>query len=156
MLKITILSIGKDKAQWVSEAVNHYSKLLSRWAAVEFKTIPSPKKSASLSPDEIKLQEAEAIRRNLPAGHIVALTDQGKQYTSEDFAGLIERLQMVAGGRVVFIIGGPFGLHDEVLASSDHRLSLSSLTFSHQLVRLVLLEQLYRSFSILHGTDYHK
>lgn len=156
MLKITLLTIGRDKDRWVTEGLRHYQKLVSRWAAVELKAIPSPKQSASLSPDEIKAQEAAAIRRHLPAGRVVALTDTGTGYDSRAFADFIDKLQMESGGRVTFLIGGPYGLSNDLMASADDRLSLSPLTFSHQLVRLVLMEQLYRGFSILHGTDYHK
>jgi len=156
LLKITIIAIGKDKDAWVSDGAAHFEKLLGRWCRIHWRMLNSPVKSSSLSPDEIRRAESEPIRRELGRGHAIALTDRGRRFTSEEFATHLERLQVSAGGEILFVIGGPYGLDQSVLDRADEQLSLSPLTFSHQLVRLVLLEQLYRGFSILHGTDYHK
>lgn len=156
MLKIRLLAIGEDKDRWVTEAVMHYIKLISKYASVEVNFLPSPKASSSLSPDEIKRQEAAVFRECLSKGVTVALSDSGRSFESAAFAKQIERWQVTSGGTATFVIGGPFGLDKSLLESADMRLSLSPLTFSHQLVRLVLLEQLYRGFTILHNTGYHK
>ncbi len=155
MVKITIVAVGKDKDRWVSDGVAHYTKLLSRWASVRILT-PVVKTAASLSPVEVKRLEADALRPHLDDGICIALADTGKTYDSAVFAKTVERYSITGGGRVTFLIGGAYGLDESILSGATEVLSLSPLTFSHQLVRLVLLEQLYRGFSILHGTDYHK
>jgi 23S rRNA (pseudouridine1915-N3)-methyltransferase len=156
MLKIQIVAIGKDKDQWVTDGVAHYTKLLSRYCRLTSLAVPSPKQSKSLSPVEIKRLEAERLRPYLEQGLSIALTDRGKAFDSPAFAELLSKLQTTSGGRVTILIGGPYGLDEAILEQAPHRVSLSPLTFSHQLVRLVLLEQLYRGFSILSNTDYHK
>jgi len=156
VLKITILQIGKDKDRWVSEACEHYLKLLGRFAKVDFKLIPDVKNAASLPPAELKSAQGEAILNQIDNTLSIALSDSGEQLDSPAFAKFLEKLQTVSQGKVAFIIGGPYGLSESVIEKADYTVSLSPLTFSHQLVRPVLLEQLYRGFSILAGTDYHK
>lgn len=156
MLRADIVAIGRDKDAWISDGVNHYAKLLARYCRLTVTNLPSPKKSSSLSPVEIRRLEADRFLPYLDKGTVVALTDAGKKYDSYAFAKFLETLQTSSGGSVTMLIGGPYGLADEVVAKATYRLSLSALTFSHQIVRLVLLEQLYRGFSILHNTDYHK
>jgi 23S rRNA (pseudouridine1915-N3)-methyltransferase len=156
VLKVTILAIGKDKDRWVTDGAAHYEKLLGRWCRLEWDVVPSPRDSAGKSPDEIKKDEAQRLLARVGDGFVVALADCGRSTDSRQFARLIEQWQISSVGRVTFVIGGPYGLDESVLRRAGVVLSLSPLTFSHQLVRLVLLEQLYRGFSILHGTDYHK
>lgn len=156
MLKIRILAIGEDKDRWVSDASKHYQQLVSRYASVDFKVVQSLKASSSLSPEEIMRQEAAGLRKELGKGMKVALSDSGNRVDSHGFARLLEKWQKQSGGTISFLIGGPFGLDSGLKAEADVVLSLSPLTFSHQLVRLVLLEQLYRGFSILSGSSYHK
>ncbi len=156
MLKIVIVAVGKDKDRWVVDGCAHFEKLLSRWCRIEWQIVAAPKGGASLSPVELRRAEASRLAARIPSGYLVALTDNGRQVDSEKFARLIENWQVVSGGTVVILIGGPHGLDPSLLDRADLRLSLSPMTLSHQLVRLVLLEQLYRGFSILHGTDYHK
>jgi 23S rRNA (pseudouridine1915-N3)-methyltransferase len=140
----------------VSESCAHFVKLLKRYARVELDYIPALKAASSLSPEEIKAAEAERLRGRLGNDWLVTLSDRGKKVDSHAFAKLLEKIQVKSGGKVTFLIGGPYGLHESFLKQADLTLSLSPLTFSHQIVRLVLLEQLYRGFSILSGTAYHK
>ncbi len=156
MLKIRILAIGEDKDRWVTEGIAHFTKLLSKYASVEFVPLPSSKSSSSISPDEIKKQEAALFRERLAKGMTIALADSGKSFDSVAYAKQLERWQVSSGGTVTFLIGGPFGLETDLIKTCDLALSLSPLTFSHQLVRLVLLEQLYRGYTILNNTSYHK
>ncbi len=156
MIKLNIVTIGKHKEAWISEAVDHYRKLLSKYAAVNLKTLPDVKASASLSPVELKKKQAVVLGKEIADGYIVALADKGRKYDSVQFSRLLEKLQTVSGGRVVFLIGGAYGLDDTLLDRADLVVSLSPLTFSHQLVRLILLEQLYRGFNLLSGGSYHK
>jgi len=156
LLKIKILGIGKDKDRWVSEACDHYVKLLSRYAKIEFDYVPSPKASGSLSPEQVRKMESERLAGRLGHGFTIALVDQGTKVDSLGFAELLRKWQISSGGQITFVIGGPHGLHPDFVSTTSLSLSLSPLTFSHQIVRLVLLEQLYRGFSILQGTSYHK
>jgi 23S rRNA (pseudouridine1915-N3)-methyltransferase len=155
MFKINILAIGKDKQVWVSDALNHYQKLLSRYASIELVALPHARVSRSQKRDEVLKQEAGIFAKRMSKGVSIALSDKGETMDSHQFASFLERLQGQSGA-VSFLIGGPYGLDDTLCNNCDYRLSLSSLTFSHQLTRLVLLEQLYRGYSILAGTDYHK
>ena len=156
MIKLDIVSIGKDKDAWISEGVDHYLKLLSKYASITLKTLADVKASASLSPAELKRKQAVVLEKEIADGYVVALADRGRRYDSIQFSRLLEKLQTISGGRIVFVIGGAYGLDESLLNRADLVLSLSALTFSHQLVRLVLLEQLYRGFNLLSGGSYHK
>jgi 23S rRNA (pseudouridine1915-N3)-methyltransferase len=155
LLRIRIIAVGKHKERWVQEGCAHFEKLLARFAYIEWKIISS-KESSSLSPAEIKRREAKLLEKEFQKGWNIALADAGESMDTFAFARMLETLQVKSGGRVNFIIGGAYGLDDDLLDTVDQRVSLSPLTFSHQLVRLVLLEQLYRAFTIIHGMDYHK
>jgi 23S rRNA (pseudouridine1915-N3)-methyltransferase len=156
LLKIRVLALGKDKDRWVNEAANHYLKLLTRFASVELVAVPSPRLSPSQSPGEIRAKEAKVLQRSTGRGFHIAMSDRGKRLESLGFARFLDKLHTSSGGMVEFWIGGPHGLADEMLHQAELVLSLSPLTFPHQLARIILLEQLYRAFSILHNTDYHK
>jgi len=156
LLKIRIVAVGKNKDRWVSDGCAHYEKLLSRFARVEWSIIPPSKHAGSLSPEEIKKDEGQRMLAQLGKGTTIALSDTGEKADSLSFSKILEKLQISSKGTVTFLIGGAYGLSDSVLSRADMVFALSPMTFSHQLVRLVLLEQLYRGFSILHGTDYHK
>lgn len=155
MTEIRIVTIGRDKDPWITAGVEHYCKMLRKYASVELLTLPRAA-GASLSPDQIRQREAERIQKVLGRGMIIGLVDSGAAYDSRAFAGKLERLIIDGGNTATFVIGGPHGLDDALLERCHVRLSLSPLTMSHQVVRLVLLEQLFRAFSILRGTDYHK
>jgi 23S rRNA (pseudouridine1915-N3)-methyltransferase len=156
LLNIRIISIGKDKERWITDGCEHYRKLLSRYARVELDLLPSLKASGSLSPDEVKAKEAEKLERAAGSGFLAALDDRGQAFDSISFARRLERLEAESRGSVTLLIGGAFGLDQRILKRCDWIWSLSALTFSHQLTRLIVLEQLYRGYSILHGTAYHK
>ncbi|MBD3258099.1 hypothetical protein GF377_06675 [candidate division GN15 bacterium] len=156
LLRIRLLAIGKDKDQWVADGVTHFSKLLAKCARVSIDILPGLKSSGSLSPAEVMAQEAERFEKRLDDSYLVALSERGKRMDSRSFAREIERWQTVSGGTVTLLIGGAYGLDERLLARADQVLSLSRMTFSHQLVRLIILEQLYRGFSLLHGGPYHK
>lgn len=156
LLNINIILIGKNKDIWVTEGCTHYEKLISRFANISWSVIVPPKKLSALSPAEIKTKEGELIIQTISKGTVIALADSGKKVDSHRFADMLDKLHTTSGGTINLIIGGAYGLDNAVLDQAKEILSLSPLTFSHQLVRLVLLEQLYRAFSILHNTDYHK
>ena len=155
MLRVRIVAIGKNKDAWIAEGSRHYSKLLSRYATVETEIIPPLKSTSSLSPAEIKAREADRFEKAKLRGFVIALSDRGVKMDTIRLSREIEKLQNRTG-EITFMIGGAHGLDDRIIERADLVLSLSPLTFSHQLVRLVLLEQLYRVFSLLHGGSYHK
>ncbi len=156
MLKIKIITIGKNKEVWIDDAMWHYEKLLKKFANLAFVYIPGIKKTRSLSEDEVKKQEASKLMEKLGSGYKVALSDKGRQYDSEEFSKYLSKLMRASGGTIEFVIGGVYGLDKSIIDKCDDIISLSPMTMSHQLIRPVLLEQLYRGFSILSGGKYHK
>lgn len=156
MINIRIASIGRDKDEWITSGCEHFRKLLARYARAEFLYLPALKGAASLSADEIKAKEAAKLSDVLGADFVIALHDRGRSFDSVAFARELERIESHARGALIFVIGGPYGLHESILKRADLVWSLSPLTYPHQLVRLIVLEQLYRAYSIQHGTSYHK
>lgn len=156
MLKINIISIGKNKDQWVDRAILHYSKLLKKYAVITFDFIPGKKLSKNLSEKELCALEAELIKPKLKSRYQIALSDKGQLYDSQQFSKWLSVLPNQCLGSCDFIIGGIFGLDQTFLKSCQKIISLSPLTMSHQIIRPVLLEQLYRGFSILSGSKYHR
>jgi 23S rRNA (pseudouridine1915-N3)-methyltransferase len=156
MLRIKIITVGKNKERWVEEAVEHYLRLLKKFASVSIIYIPGIKKPASISDTEIVRREADLIAGKCTSGYKIALSDKGRRLDSRQFAKFLARITRDSGGSVDFIIGGIYGLDDSIVRACNESLSLSNLTMSHQLIRPVLLEQLYRAFSILSGGKYHK
>ncbi len=153
---LTIISIGADKFEWIESGLAHYETLLKRYAKLTQLSVPSPKKQA-LDATTSKRQDAELLRPVLiKQSSYIALTDAGQSYTSHTMAEWLTRTLTSTGGRLSFVIGGPYGLDQELIAGAKGTLSLSPLTFSHQLVRLVLVEQLFRALSIAAGDPYHK
>jgi 23S rRNA (pseudouridine1915-N3)-methyltransferase len=156
MLKINIIAVGKNKDAWVDDAIRHYEKLLKKFVNLSFDFIPDIKKSPGIGENEIKKLEASKIIKKLRPGYKIALSDKGRKYNSEEFAKYLSKLMQKSGGTVEFIIGGVYGLDESIINECDVVVSLSPMTITHQLVRPILLEQLYRGFSILSGGKYHK
>jgi len=156
MLKINVIAIGKNKSSWIDEAITHYQKLLRKYARISFIYIPDIKKTKDLKDSELSAFEAALLLKKSKANYKIALSDRGQKYNSEEFAEYLSKLMLKSGGVVDIIIGGIYGLDGSVLEISDNILSLSPMTMSHQLIRPVLLEQLFRGFSILAGGKYHK
>ena len=156
MFRINIITLGKNKEEWVDSAINHYLKLIKKSADVSIIYIPDIKKLKNLSELELKHKEADLIKKFFKSGYKIALSDKGKKYDSIEFARLLEKLMNQSRGSIDFVIGGIYGLEKTIIKSCDLGLSLSPMTMSHQLIRPVLLEQLYRGFSIISGGKYHK
>lgn len=156
MHNLRIIVVGRHKDDWVAKGCDHFQKLLKKFARVEMVIIPA---ASPIGPDpgqSSRKKEAKSILRALKDNSFIALTEVGKQFSSEPFADFVQKQIVKGGNKVTFVIGGPFGLSDEITSRATRSISLSSLTYSHQLARLVLLEQLYRAFSILSGNAYHK
>jgi 23S rRNA (pseudouridine1915-N3)-methyltransferase len=154
--KIRIIAVGKDKDGWLAEGAVHYCKLLNRYASIEIEIVSKRRASTSSDPEATKKAEADALLSRLGEADFLALDDRGDTVTSAQFARLLDKLTSHQRGALTIVIGGAYGLDKRVPTAARQCISLSPLTFSHQIVRLVLLEQLYRAFTILEGADYHK
>jgi 23S rRNA (pseudouridine1915-N3)-methyltransferase len=156
MPRINIIAVGRNKDDWVDHAIGHYLKLLKKFARVDFIYIPDIKKGKKHSERKIIAKEAEAIRERVHSQIMISLADNGRLYANSfEFAEKIIKL-VAEKGTCDFIIGGIYGLDNSILERCHEVVSLSPFTMSHQLIRIVLLEQLYRGFSVLSGGDYHK
>ena len=155
-MKISFWSIGKSNEAYVRSGVEEFTRRISRYFKTQWNIIPVPKNAGMLSEMDLRKKEAETILEWLEDGdYLVALDERGKQFSSE---GLADHLQSLANDRtkhVVFLIGGAFGLDESLLKRADLVWSLSKLTFPHQLVRLLLAEQVYRACTILKNEKYH-
>lgn len=155
-MKITLLVIGKTDAGYFIDAVNEYQKRLEHYIPFEMQVIPDIKNTKSLTAEQQKEKEGELLLKGLQAGdYIVLLDDKGKEYTSVQFASYIEKKTHNVSKRLVFIIGGPYGFSKTVYDKANEKLTLSRMTFSHQMVRLIFVEQLYRAMTILNNEPYH-
>ena len=155
-MKISCWAIGKANEPYVKEGVEEFTKRVSRYYKVEWNIIPVPKNAGMMSEMDLRKKEAEMVLSFLKKeDYLVALDEHGRQWTSEEFAGFIEDRASQSVKNLVFLIGGAYGLDKTILQRADHGLGLSKLTFPHQLVRLILAEQLYRACSILRNEKYH-
>ncbi|MBR1593647.1 MAG: 23S rRNA (pseudouridine(1915)-N(3))-methyltransferase RlmH [Alloprevotella sp.] len=155
-MKIAFLTVGKTTDARIAALVADYAARIAHYAPFEMLCVPDLKGARSLSAEEQKAREGEGIRKLLREGdHVVLLDERGQEPRSVEFAAWLEKKFRQAPRRLVFIVGGPYGFSQDVYARAAERLSLSRLTFSHQMVRLFFTEQLYRAFTILRGEPYH-
>nr|WP_285842123.1 23S rRNA (pseudouridine(1915)-N(3))-methyltransferase RlmH [Ureibacillus chungkukjangi] len=159
-VNITIISVGKLKEKYLKMGIDEYVKRLGGYAKVELVEVPDEKAPEQLSEAEmeiVKRKEGERILAKVNDGmHVIALEIDGKMKSSEDMAKDLESLMTYGTSKVAFIIGGSLGLHEDVLKRADEKLSFGKMTLPHQLMKLVLVEQIYRSFRIIKGEPYHK
>ncbi|MCP3027008.1 23S rRNA (pseudouridine(1915)-N(3))-methyltransferase RlmH [Halobacillus sp. A5] len=159
-MKITIVTVGKLKEKYLKQGIDEYIKRLTPYAKVEIIEVPDEKAPENLSEAqmlEVKQKEGERILSKIQQDtYVITLEIEGKQLTSEKLAKQLDDLGTYGKSKVAFVIGGSLGLSDEVLKRSDYGLSFSNMTFPHQLMRLMLVEQVYRAFKIMRGEPYHK
>ena len=154
-MNITLLTVGKTDVRWVKEGLDLYVSRLSHYVPFTLTEIPQLKNVSALSKDQIREREGELILKHLrPSEELILLDERGREYRSIEFAGFIEG-KTLQGRDLVFVIGGAYGFSDAVYARSNGMLSLSKMTFSHQMGRTVFAEQLYRAFTIIKGEPYH-
>ncbi len=155
-MKVIFIQLGKTSDAYIQEGVSQYIKRIKHYVAFEEKTILAFKSASSMSKDEIKKQEGKLILKNVQiTDELIVLDERGKEFTSLDFSIFIQQ-KMNAGKRnLVFVVGGAFGFSDEVYSRANGKVSLSRLTFSHQMIRLFFTEQLYRAMTIIKGEKYH-
>jgi 23S rRNA (pseudouridine1915-N3)-methyltransferase len=148
--------IGKTDDAYLIEGIEKYAQRIKHYIPMELKILPDLKKTKNLSSEQQKKLEGDQIIENVQAGDFMVLMDEkGKEFSSVDFSKFIEK-KMVSGlKRLVFVIGGPYGFSDQVYAKANAKLSLSKMTFSHQMVRLFFVEQVYRAMTILKNEPYH-
>lgn len=155
-MKLLLWSIGKPHDKELKAAIDQFTQRCNNYFTVEWNIIAPPKNAGSLSEAELKKREGEIILNLLEkTDYLVALDERGKQLSSEGLAEFINARANESVRRLIFFIGGAFGIDEAVLKAAQLKWSLSSLTFPHQLVRLILVEQLYRSFTILRNEKYH-
>ncbi len=155
-MNILVLLIEKTNEAYLNEGINQYIKRLSNYCSLHISTINVPKNLRQRTQSEQKRGEADLILKELKdSDYVVVLDEKGKEISSEEFALFIQKQQLNSSKRLVFIVGGPFGFDQKIYDKANFKLSLSSMTFSHQMVRLFFLEQLYRAFTILKGEKYH-
>jgi len=155
-MKLQFWSVGKVHEPYVKEAVEMFTKRISHYYPVEWSIIPVPKNTTMLSEMDLKKKEGEIILNFLQKeDYLVLLDERGKQIKSEDLAKFIEQRANESTKKMVFLIGGAFGVSDEVVKRANYKWSLSNLVFPHQLVRLILAEQVYRACTIIKNEKYH-
>ncbi|WP_163651701.1 23S rRNA (pseudouridine(1915)-N(3))-methyltransferase RlmH [Listeria sp. PSOL-1] len=159
-MNIQVIAVGKLKEKYLIQGINEYLKRLGSYAKVQVVEVSDEKAPEVLSTAEmkqVKNKEGERILNKISAdAHVIALAINGRQKSSEEFSQNIDQLMTYGKSKVVFIIGGSLGLSEAVLARADEKISFGKMTLPHQLMRLVLMEQIYRAFRIMRGEPYHK
>lgn len=159
-MKITLITVGKIKEKYLKDAILEYSKRLSKYCKLEIIEVAdekTPDNSSEVIDDAIRAKEAERILKYVKDdAYVITLEIDGKQLTSEELSEKMEKLGVQGISHIIFIIGGSIGLGQAVLAKSNYALSFSKMTFPHQLMRVILLEQIYRSYRIMNHEPYHK
>ena len=159
-MKITVITVGKIKEKYLKDAIAEYSKRLSRYCKLEILEVAdekTPDGASEIVEENIREKEGERILKLIKEdAYVITLEISGKMLTSEELADRIETLGIQGKSHLEFVIGGSIGLGREVLRRSDYALSFSKMTFPHQLMRVILLEQIYRSYRIINGEPYHK
>lgn len=151
-----MLFVGKTDQRQILQLMQEYQKRLSRYISLEIKELPPIKSAKNRSEEEQKRLEGEQILKEIaPQDEAILLDERGKELTSPQLAELLQQKMLTTPRKLLFVIGGPYGFSDEVYRAVPQRLSLSRLTFNHQMVRLFLIEQIYRAFTIIEGHPYH-
>lgn len=155
-MKITLLTVGKTDRDWVKQGLDIYVSRLKHYIPFNIVEIPELKNVSALSKDQIKSKEGELILKNIkPTDEVILLDERGKEYSSIEFAKVLEDKITYIGKDIVFIIGGAYGFCADVYSRANSKMSLSKMTFSHQMVRAIFAEQIYRAFTIMRGEPYH-
>ena len=159
-MKITVLTVGKIKEKYLRDAIAEYTKRLSRYCKLEIIEVAdekTPDKASDALNEQIKNTEAQRLMKQIrEQDYVIALALDGKMLDSIELSQKISRLGVEGKSSIAFVIGGSLGLGDEVLRRADYKLSFSKMTFPHQLMQMILLEQIYRSYRIMNNEPYHK
>lgn len=156
IMKIYLMTVGKTDVRFVMDGISIYENRLKHYVQFERVELPEIRNTSSLKAEQIKVLEGEMILKRIGKGDVIILLDEsGQTYSSMEMAKYLEQKQIAGTKSLWFIIGGAFGFSDEVYRRADGMISLSRMTFPHQLVRVIFLEQLYRAFTIIRGEKYH-
>lgn len=154
-MKIRIICLGKTKQKFIEEGIIEYQKRITKYIKLEWQILPDVKLTGSKTIEIVKEQEAVILEKNLSqSSFLIVLDEKGKEFSSEKFAEFLEE-KLSFGKDIIFVIGGVYGLSKKILKRADLVLSFSRFTFTHQMIRFLLAEQLYRSFTIIKGKKYH-
>lgn len=154
-MRITLLQTGKTRDDYLLKGINEFNKRIVRYVPFKIEVVPDLKNSRNMTMQEVQKKEGDQILKKIkPDTYVILLDERGREFTSISFA---EHLNSLEGkvNHIMFVIGGPYGFSEEVYNRANEKFSLSRLTFSHQMVRLLFMEQLYRTFTILKGEPYH-
>lgn len=155
-MKIILLVVGRTVDNNIIAGINEYQQRVKHFAQFDIDVIPELKNARKLSEQQQKEQEGELIAKYMDSGDYVVLLDEGgKEFRSKEFASWIEHKQNISTKRIVFVVGGPYGFSQKVYSMANEKISLSRMTFSHQMIRLLFVEQLYRAYTIINGLPYH-
>ncbi|MBD1397173.1 23S rRNA (pseudouridine(1915)-N(3))-methyltransferase RlmH [Pontibacter sp. JH31] len=155
-MKIKLIAIGKTDEAYLEEGIDKYLKRLKHYHPVEVIVIPNIKQGGKYMADNLKEAEGKLILQKVQDGdHLVLLDEKGKTFTSTEYANFLQKKLNSVNSNLIFVIGGAFGFSPAVYARANEQISLSKMTFSHQMIRLFFVEQLYRGFTILRGEKYH-
>ena len=155
-MKIALLTVGKTDRDWVKQGIDIYVSRLKHYIPFSIIEIPELKNVSAMSKDQIKSKEGELILKNVkPTDDVILLDEHGKEFTSVEFAKILQDKISYVGKDIVFVIGGAYGFSEAVNKRANSKISLSRMTFSHQMVRAIFTEQLYRAFTIIKGEPYH-
>ena len=155
-MKVALVLVGKTVNKHFVDLIDEYAGRVKHYIGFDIITIPELRNTKNLSAEQQKQQEGELILKQLqPGDHVVLLDEHGKEYRSIEFSKYMENKMLTVSKRLVFIIGGPYGFSPDVYDKANEKLSLSKMTFSHQMIRLIFVEQLYRAMTIMRGEPYH-
>ncbi len=155
-MKITLLTVGKTDRDWVKQGLELYISRLKHYITFSLVEIPELKNVSALSTEQIKTKEGELILKHIrPGDDLILMDERGKMHTSTEFAKVLQDKISYIGKDIIFVIGGAYGFSQAVYDRADSKISLSKMTFSHQMVRAIFAEQLYRAFTIMRGEPYH-
>lgn len=156
-MKISLYIIGKTTASYLREGIDIYCKRLGHYVPFEIKQFPDAKVTKGTSESVQKVKEGELFLEQIrPSDYVVLLDERGKEMSSREFATYVDRrMASASAGNIIFVIGGPYGFSEAMYARADSKLSFSQMTFSHEMIRLLFVEQLYRAMTILRGEPYH-
>lgn len=155
-MKISLLTIGKTEDKYLIEGIGIYTKRLKHYISFQILEIPELKNTKSLSQDQQKTKEADLIFKNISStDHVILLDENGTEFSSRLFSTFLNKKMVGGQQHLVFVVGGPYGFSKELYSRANEKISFSKMTFSHQMIRLLFTEQLYRAFTILKGEPYH-
>lgn len=155
-MEIGILSVGKIASEWVNKGVEQFNSRIKRYVKYTSIIIPDLKNSKSLSKDNITEEEGKLLLQQIqPSDLVVIMDEKGKHFTSREFADWIQKQMNTGKKRMLFVVGGPFGFSESVYKRADYKVALSKMTFTHEMAKLLLTEQIYRAMTILKGEPYH-